>query len=199
MGVTVQLTIQDWSAIAQAAGTVLGIFGIYLTVRHGTNTSNREKSFDAYIYFSEKFDDLAARRRALRDRFERGDRTLSLSPIRSYFKDYQNLIYREWELFRGGVVAREVFVAWAMGTHRYLHRSDPIFYFDKDGQEKSLTPMDAVMGVLERSKVADPDFMAYMHALLRLPVPEDAREEKIWRRNVARVVAGMGRSRSWTL
>ncbi len=185
--------------MAQAAGTVLGFIGIYLTVRHGTRTSNREKSFDAYIYFSEKFDDLAAKRRRLRDRFESGDRTLGIAHVRSYFKDYQNLLYREWELFRGGVVAREVFDSWALGTHRYLHHANAIAYFDKDGQEKSLLPMEGVVGVLERSKVADPDFMDYMHKLVHLPLPQDEKTEKAWRRQVARIVAGIGKSKSWTL
>lgn len=193
------LSIQDWSGIAQAVGTIVGIVAVYLTVRHGSRMSNREKSFDAYIYFSEKFDDLAAKRRSLRNRFAESDTTLSIRHVRAYFKDYQNLLYREWELYRGGVVANEVFDSWAMGTHRYLHRAEPIHYFDADGQVQFLTTMDGVMGVLQRSKVADPDFMAYMRMLLQLPVPEGSKAEQAWRRKVSKVVSSIARSRAWTL
>jgi hypothetical protein len=193
------LTFQDWTAIGQAAFTALGLGGVIWTVERATRISNREKSFDAYIYFSAKFDEISNRRRELRERFRNGDKTLSVYPVRSYFKDYQTLVYREWELYRGGVIAKEVFISWAKGTHRYLHRADPISYFDTSGVEQSISPMDGFSDILSRSKVADPDFLDYIGNLLAIPVPDDEASDRVWRRKVIALVGRIRHTRAWTL
>lgn len=193
------LSVQDWVAAGQLVCTILGFVGVVWTVGKAASTSNREKSFDAYLYFSEKFDAINTRRRTLRDRFRQGDRTTDVVAIRSYFKDYLTLINREWELYRGGVVAREVFVSWTKGTHRYLHRQDPMSYFDEEGGKQVMLPREGIEMVLSKSKVPDPDFIAYMNALLALPAPRAPGRNDPWHKAIRSIVGRTGRAKGWTL
>lgn len=193
------LSIQDWVAVGQLVCTIFGFVGVVWTVRKAAGTSNREKSFDAYLYFSEKFDAINTRRRALRDRFHQGDRTVNIHAVRAYFKDYLTLINREWELYRGGVVAREVFTSWTKGTHRYLHRLSPVSYFDDEGREQAMLPREGIEMVVSRSKVPDPDFIAYMNALIALPVPDAPRSNTAWHQAIRAIVSRTGRAGGWTL
>jgi hypothetical protein len=189
------IKIQDLSAMVQSVAAVVSLAFAFFTIRHVTSTSHREKSVDAYMYLSETYATLSARRRALRELRDPLAGSVSKEEIEAYFKDYWMFVYREYELYRAGAVSRETYLSWTLALHEYLSNGKGEYYADANNDTIYVTPAETMNAFLVRGRRYYPDFVHFLAKLTAVPQPASDRDIPRWQGQILRIIASVRKYR----
>jgi hypothetical protein len=171
-------TWQDIEAIFSMTVTLIGLIGVYFAwqqIASNANISNREKSLEAYLDFSQKYDSLSHIDHANIQRFRAGDKSLHETDVAFYFDSYWVLHLQEWQFYQAGILPTTLYVQWVQHLHEYLHVNKARRYFDDDGAPAEATFVAGYERYGLHILRFHPDFIAFICDLQAVPFVEEKR------------------------
>jgi hypothetical protein len=126
---------EDWAAIATMASLLIALGGVWLAARQLRSQlieGQRQTSFTVFLQFSDQFAEHMKMRSALRDRFERKDKTLNYREIKDFYQNYWGIQINEWEMFRAGLLPVKVYAGWIAYVHDSIVGEFEMGYFGND-------------------------------------------------------------------
>jgi len=182
-------TWQDIESIFTMVVTLIGLVGVYFAWQQITSNvgiSNREKSLEAYLEFSQKYDGLSHTDHHNIQRFRKADLSLSKADMAFYFDGYWVLHLQEWQFYQAGILPTGIYVQWVLHLHEYLHLDKARHYFDDRGQAAEMRFVEGFERYGLHVLRFHPDFVAFIRDLQKTPfTPEN--------RNAARTLSAITR------
>ena len=164
--------IFEWTLIFTIIYTTAAVVAIILAwgqVRASSAISNREKSLDAYVVFSDKYAELTRLSHDIDLRFHRKDKTLSAYDIKYFFNTFWVLQLQEWEFLQAGILPVRIFTQWMMHTHEYLLSGKTKSYFDDKAKPARITAKEGFETYGLRVLRFHPDFVAFVREMEAIP------------------------------
>lgn len=201
---------QDLSAIVSIVALPF-LFGSLLIaatqVRNHWLSSTRQASLDAFLKFSDQFQETSALRRTLASRFKNGDTSVNREDVMIYFSKYWALRQVEWEYFFMGLLPVDVYTAWIENTVRHIADTRSLSFYES-GQAVELSSRAVfeayVLDGIYKRHPACRDFHAGLRDVVRkledrkIAIPSDEAFEAI-RRYVGGVARKRRTRRAWRL
>ncbi len=164
--------IFEWTLIFTVIYTTAAVVAIVLAwgqVRTSSAISNREKSLDAYVGFSDKYAELTRLSHDIDVRFHRKDKTLSDYDIKYFFNAFWVLQLQEWEFLQAGILPVRIFTQWMMHAHEYLLSGKTKSYFDDKGKPARISAKEGFERHGLRVLRFHPDFVAFVREMEAIP------------------------------
>ena len=160
--------------------TTASIIAIWLAIRQiklNLEISNKEKSLDAYVDFSDKYAKISRLSHEMEARFETGDKTLKAYDIKYFFNSFWVLQLQEWEFFQARIIPVRIFAQWMMHCHEYLMSETSKSYFDAKGEVVTISTKQGFEQYGRRVLRFHPDFIAFIAKLEAIPYrgPHDSK------------------------
>lgn len=171
-------TWQDIESIFSMVITLIGLVGVYFAwqqIASNASISNREKSLEAFLEFSQKYDSLSHIDHTNIQRFRSGDKSLDKGDMAFFFDGYWVLHLQEWQFFQAGILPTTLYVQWVLHVHEYLHVNKARRYFDSDGNPTEMTFLQGFERYGLHVLRFHPDFIAFIRDLEKIPFTAEAR------------------------
>lgn len=165
-------TWQDIESIFTMTVTLIGLVGVYFAwqqIASNVSISNREKSLDAFLEFSQKYDTLSQIDHQNIQRFRSGDKTLDKGDMAYFFDAYWVLHLQEWQFYQAGILPTTLYVQWIQHVHEYLHLNKARRYFNSEGQATEMTFVQGYERYGLHVLRFHPDFIAFIGDLQKVP------------------------------
>lgn len=133
---TFDLALRSWrdlSAVVSVIGLPLLFASLIVAstqLRNQWAAHTRRASLDAFLTFSERFQEISALRRTLVSRFQNGDTSLTREDVMVYYNRYWALRQVEWEFFGMGLLPVDVYTAWVENSCRHIANEKGLKFFE---------------------------------------------------------------------
>ena len=151
--------------VIYTTASLTAIILAYRQVRSGFTISNREKSLDAYLNFSEKYAQITRLSHDIDVRFHHKDKTLSEYDIKYFFNAFWVLQLQEWEFLKAGILPSRIFAQWMMHTHEYLLSGKLKHYFGPGGKAAEISAKEGFERFGLHVLRFHPDFLAFVREM----------------------------------
>ncbi len=155
--------------VIYTSAALLAIVLAYRQVRSSFDISTKEKSLDAYLTFSEKYEALTRLSHDIDVRFHNKDKALSEYDIKYFFNSFWVLQLQEWEFLQAGILPVRIFTQWMMHAHEYLLSGKSKFYFDDKRKPVQITAKDGFERFGLRVLRFHPEFVSFVREMEAIP------------------------------
>jgi len=141
----VPFPVQGWEDMAAIVSILslplilVSVLAAFAQVKSQAELSRREATFNAFLGFSEKFRSTSMLRRAIKSRFERGDKTLGYQDAIVYYTQYWLLRLEEWEFLRVGLLPLDTYIGWTLNGYAHIAGEKDLGFFDKSGAPQTMS------------------------------------------------------------